>query len=338
MTPQDRPATREIERDELLAQLRRQGFRISRYQLLRWQHRRLMPSPRRKGKGQGRGVRLLYPMGAGLQAAFLASLLDANRDFDEAGWAMWCIGFPVTRFARELLLRELDKNGEQVLAVLAAHRASPTTSLITRMGGRRIVRGTKHVRAPVGPLRRSAVPGVVELAFRVLAGQAGTLPEGEDDRWLHALDVVESTQPEPSETDRPSPEGELHTPEQMREAAVLLAREANLPRIRRKLASIPDPLFQAIRNEAQYRFEELLAPLTSAFAVLPREMFLTYFVFRYVAPTFAKATLAGIQQLGWTRPPPSPINRALQELRAEPPVTTSSGSRKKASRGPSSRS
>lgn len=307
-TPPEAP---EIERDELLALLRKRGVRLSRYQLLRWQNWGLMPRPRRKGKGQGRGVRLLYPTGAVLQAGMLAVLLDQDRRRDEAGWVLWCMGFPVTPVARNLLLRELDLGGKNLLATLAARDAVPRTFSPRR---RRPGTGSRgRAPYPFDLLSKDSVPGVIELGLRTLAGQAMRLPNASDDRWLHASDVLETVNSDPALDGG----GQAPSPELVREGALLLAREASLPQTRRALASIPDRQLIMIRNEAQFRWEQVVTPMVSGFAAISRIMFLQYFVFRHVSPTAAKATLEGIRQLGWTRPPLSPIARAVEELRAE---------------------
>ena len=312
----------------MLQQLRKQGIWVTRSQLLRWQHRELIPHPRRHGKGRGKGTAFYYPLLTVAQAAALAYLLDGVRSLDEAGWMLWCLGFPVTDFARALLHQEITKQGEALVGTLIRHERGDPRTLIARSGGRHPLRGTAHIRSPQGPLEASAVPPVVEIALQVLQGNEPWLPDSTDDRWGWVGDVLEAMNPELDREAAADPARE-YAPSLVVEAAHLLAREANLSRIREALKKVSDAQLVTIRNEAQFRFESVGGPLGLPPATLPRPMFWMYFAFRVVSPTLAKATLQGIRSLGWTRPPPSPLNRFLTDIRSGTTNPTPSPTRKK---------
>src|SRR4051794_24359941 len=101
------PTASEITRDQLLADLRKQGLKLTAHQLLRWHDWGLLPQPRREGLGRGKGTVSYYSRLAALQAGTLARVLAARRSLIDAGWALWALGFPLTSWARALLLDEL---------------------------------------------------------------------------------------------------------------------------------------------------------------------------------------------------------------------------------------
>lgn len=74
---------------ELLAAAEVAGCPVTAGQLARWHRAGLLPSPRQRSLGRGRGSVTCYPPGSTDQLLVLLSLRPHRRGLDELAWAMW---------------------------------------------------------------------------------------------------------------------------------------------------------------------------------------------------------------------------------------------------------
>ena len=71
-------------------------FTISDAQLHRWRSRGLIPRPKIRRLGRGRGTASFYPVGTDLQVIALCELLATTRNLDLAAMALFFQGYPVS--------------------------------------------------------------------------------------------------------------------------------------------------------------------------------------------------------------------------------------------------
>jgi len=71
------------------------GFDVSEARLARWHREGLIPQPRQKSLGRGKGTVSLYPAGTTHQVLTLCQIRTRYRSLDEVGWRLWWHGFPV---------------------------------------------------------------------------------------------------------------------------------------------------------------------------------------------------------------------------------------------------
>ena len=73
---------------------------ISHTQLVRWHRAGLLPRPKRRGLGRGKGTETYYPPGTWKQLEALLRAKREDRRLREIAWRMWLEGFPVEEFIR----------------------------------------------------------------------------------------------------------------------------------------------------------------------------------------------------------------------------------------------
>jgi len=71
------------------------GFDVAEAKLARWHREGLIPQPRQKPLGRGKGTVSLYPSGTTRQMLALCQIRARHRSLDEVGWWLWWRGFPV---------------------------------------------------------------------------------------------------------------------------------------------------------------------------------------------------------------------------------------------------
>lgn len=71
------------------------GFDVSEARLARWHREGLIPQPRQKSLGRGKGTVSRYPAGTTRQVLVLCQTRKRYRSLDEVGWRLWWLGFPV---------------------------------------------------------------------------------------------------------------------------------------------------------------------------------------------------------------------------------------------------
>ena len=85
----------EINADDLIMFVRASGRTITRDQINRWQRKGLLPPSRQRGLGRGLGSETIFPIVAVPQTEALHDALKLGRNFDDVGWRLWWLGFPV---------------------------------------------------------------------------------------------------------------------------------------------------------------------------------------------------------------------------------------------------
>lgn len=298
------PAPSEISRDELLAFLRREGFRVSPHQLLRWHDWGLLPQPRREGLGRGKGTASYYPKGAALQARALVRLLEEDRSLVEAGWGLWVLGFPVTEWARDLLVAELTDR-ERMLAkeVRSLKRGGKLANQIRRRAPRELAR-----------MQKVAGPGAMPRLLQMLTDQQlGTLRAEDyaEDDW-DLLQGAALNQLWPDLATAP----ELPSPQDVAKDMARLSSQASLKQVITALNSLPAPRLEQYRNEAQWFSERFANPEVPASARLSRDEFIAFLKIRHLDPEGARGMPHLMRALGQSHPPASPIQRWLQAQRS----------------------
>src|SRR5438445_8607665 len=81
--------------EELLKHAAAGGYRVSRSKLHSYQRAGLLPRPRQRGLGRGRGTEVLYPAGSAKQLIALRLALEDRRSFRIAGLQLWWDGYDV---------------------------------------------------------------------------------------------------------------------------------------------------------------------------------------------------------------------------------------------------
>jgi hypothetical protein len=299
------PAPYEITRDDLLAFLRREGFQVSPYQLLRWHDWGLLPQPRREGKGRGEGSVSYYPRMAGLQARALASLLAKRRSLIDAGWGLWALGFSVTDWARDLLLSELRARHGDLKR--ASRSLSGKRGQLTRLLSRS--RSTRELKR----MRKVAKPEAMPRLFRMMVDfQLGTL-RAEDYSDLEWAGFQDATLHEflPAIADDP----ELPSAQEVAEGLARLSAQISVGRTISGLKALLAQQMEQYRNEAQWLLEMLSPPEKRSDAIISREDFLSFFKARHLNPDGERDLVRLMRALGQTRPPASPLQRWLKARR-----------------------
>lgn len=308
-------AASDITRDDLLAQLQREGLRVSAHQLLRWHDRGLLPQPRREGLGRGKGTASYYPRSAMLQTRTLARLLARRRNLDEAGWGLWALGFPVTAWARAVLLDLLrSRRDELAHAERSLRRAKGTLAKVASR--RRPPRSLARMRKDIRP---EAMPRVLQM---LVAYPLGTL-RAEDytqDEWarFHEATLRELW---PAILDDPK----LPRPDEVAAGMAKLSRERSFARVIAALKEMPDARLEQYRNELQWLTELLSTPDERATATMSREDFVVFFKVRHMDPQGERGFAQWMKSLDQMRPPPSQLQRwrtAVKQLTLAPsPIT-----------------
>jgi len=158
----------------------RSGFSVSGAQLHRWRSQGLIPRPKVRGLGRGRGATSFYPAGTDLQVVSLCELLKKDRRLDLAAMALFFQGYPVSV---ELLKR--------ILMETADRRDKETSGLVTDTGLTsngvdvldKIVLGrlkSKPLAQARNRLRRSKFESFIRLLIFVAAGRSPDFLEDGD--------------------------------------------------------------------------------------------------------------------------------------------------------------
>ena len=300
----------EIERGGLLEALAPEG--VTNAKLLRWVQAGLLPRPRREGLGQGQGGVSYYPRIAVRQAKALAELLRRQRSLDEAGWRLWLVGYPVTPFARALLLKDLAAEERVLREELAREKRGEPRRIAAALTRNR---GDASLTRLEGMLSRSGL----QTMGRILVEQRlGTLDTSQySDDALEAYGDATIAMLWPELVDHPG----LAGLDDFRAGLQQLSNDASIGRLRALVREADDKLLVVTRNEVQWLMEYFRDPLASDYPFAERGDFLRVLRLR-MEPEGPKRMAQLMKALGHTRVPPSPLQRALQG-RGTPPSTAS---------------
>ncbi len=297
----------EIVRSELIVRLGRHGVTVTSDQLDRWYKRSLIPSPRSRSKGRGKGSESVFPILAFPQAYAIALLLEIfPRDLDSIGWCLFCCGFPVVEVARESLMKELTKWKDHLRSGLEAFDDdAEEENPISALTRGRVPPEFGRIRRRVGKAR---VETVAALAYQVLLGEFDQHGTYDEQDWKIVRDAIDA-QLGISRRDGSALDAVSAVPD----ALELLSSELNLPLIQKALEDAPPRMLCLLRDESQtlYRHSGLFPGIEQS--LVPREIFLLWFAFRCVSPTSQKA-IADFKDKDkiWGKPEQSMVDRVAR--------------------------
>jgi len=314
-----------IERNHLLARLRTmapgvaadarayrlrvsaRAFRVSVHQLVRWHKAGLLPRPRRRSLGRGRGMESLYPRLALPQTLAIALMRQVFRNLESVRWCLWCMGFPVTESVRQALRRELAEQESRLRKGYERFRRGVRNNPIARLAEGGVPAGFGRARRRVG---RAKFETLGRMFHEVLLGEFGREAgyDGADyELVLRAIAPFGETR-----TASSAKAGtKLHDVEG---ALSLLSREFNLSALRKTLEAASVGVLCRIRDEAQtlYRNLGLFEGIERSF--VPKEFFLLWFAVRHASPTLRQEIeRAATMDTAWMTPEPTMLARVGQQ-------------------------
>ena len=310
-----------ILRDDMIKQLRTQKLNVSNHQLLRWRDAGLLPRPKRVGRGRSRGGSdSYYPRLALLQAAEIATRMEQERKLGrkpklaEVGWALWVLGFPVTDFARDLLLGDLA----DAQYLLREFKRAPQET-------KKLIERALNSKNPVFRSIRDLVvnpAAAFPMLFNMMSGDLQANQHSVDD-WISFQETtaVGLHRDALFEEDLPSPEEFAIGIQQ-------IAQTQNTGAVIEKLENTENKSLRIYCNEAQHIFAMLAQGMNLGSVLMPPDYFLHYFKQRVLNPDGAKSIKELIRGLGWTKPPLSEFEKILVRAGILPEVTPEKRTRK----------
>jgi hypothetical protein len=82
-------------RDQVIGYAAEFGYDVSASQLARWHRAGLLPRPRQRPLGRGKGTETIYPPGASAQVVALCQIKDEERRLDQVAFRLWWDGFAI---------------------------------------------------------------------------------------------------------------------------------------------------------------------------------------------------------------------------------------------------
>ena len=159
-----------LSRETLLAWLAEQDCLVTEHQLVRWHKAGLLPRPSRKFLGRGKGTETYYPPGTERQALRLCQALLDDRSTENAAWALWLDGFPVTPLIRARLRDGFVSLVSESAAELDAFESdSNRSNAIDMADSERGGHATEKLRKDVGG---DEFAFVVRALLEIVAGRA----------------------------------------------------------------------------------------------------------------------------------------------------------------------
>jgi hypothetical protein len=292
----------EFTRGELIARLRADGVRVTPSQLHRWTDAGVLPAPKRRGLGRGKGTVSVYPWLSVIQARALHDALKQRRNLDDAAWNLWMFGFPLTDYVRELLLEEwtlLLRASRRASKALADPRiAKRTTEALKRRPG--------ELRNVLESIRPESFPRVSRMFLDMQSGDFDSSQYTDNDYSLAQDTAIALHGPEAADA------GDLPTTE-VQAAVIHQTTAVPLPKLIARLKELSDGELGALRSEAQALHAWFEAQLGQPPTMASREEFRHYFAKRAVDPSSKPEFRRLFQLLGWKRPPMSPLRKLFTE-------------------------
>ncbi len=164
--------------DVLVAEAAKQGHQVSRAQLKRWYAAGLLPRPRRRSLGKGRGTMTIYPPGTTAQLLRLLEIRAEGGRFDpeQALWRLWWEKWSIEPGRVRTLLAEQVETQQQALFDVRHDPAGG--DLLDRFSEERLPRTLGRARKRAGT---TAFPTVAYLLFTVADGTFGKEWQDRDD-------------------------------------------------------------------------------------------------------------------------------------------------------------
>jgi hypothetical protein len=179
-------------REELLAPAKDRGYDVTDHQLARWRHKGLLPSPKQRSLGRGRGTQTVYPLGTGRQLLRLCEIHfdDKEKRLLYVGWRLWWEGFDdvcLLKPVRAFLSRAADRLNKEL-----DYLRDPETGALSDVKWKEVVEGGPEPRfeRPVRRMRkrvgRDLRPTLMSIMLQVPLGlyetfQVGAVEGIEDD-------------------------------------------------------------------------------------------------------------------------------------------------------------
>lgn len=167
----------EIRQSELIAIAQENGYSISETQLARWHRYGLLPSPRQKSLGRGRGTTSLYPFSTKAQLLALLEIHERERRLAHVGWQLWWRGFVVNRQIIDTLSRRTIGNFAQLRALFSnqttASLSPSAMDFLDNLPGIRLPQPWTAMRQNVP---QEYFEGIVEMMMSIIAGQFSGAP------------------------------------------------------------------------------------------------------------------------------------------------------------------
>ena len=309
-----------VSREELLRQLRKEGYRVSKAQLKRWHRARLVEPPRRKPLGRGRGTVSEYPQGALLQAAAVAHLLRQVRDLEMVEWYLWCYGLLRASRGRAFLQRAVRTRVKWAQEALRAYEREERDSLVDG-----VARGP--LPATLGRLRRKFraedLLRLQQLWRELAAGSTGAIGSPYEDDLLLLVRagqvVLGGGNTDKKELREVKDLLERHGPRVAWPLLEPMAKAFSGPNLLQALDRISDRDLNRLRNEARTLLQHHAGLPDDADLLMPPGVFLLYFAVRYAGPEELRRSSA--QRLKEKRkreeippPLPAPFDRIVGDV------------------------
>jgi hypothetical protein len=286
-----------LTREALIAETRRLGYPVTPAQLRRWCDLDLLPRPKRKGLGRGRGVAVLYHPIAAWQAYALKRALEARRNLDDAGWVLWVLGFPVEAFIRPFLNDYLIRVEREAKALVKAVSQDKSRKRIVRLATKEATRAKRGLYRVVAP---ASIPTVLKMGAEFRLGTINEQSYSENDWQLFQEGLLSAVFPDqPELLDDP----DLPKPTEVERGIRELSRHIPYSEIRAALQHQDNRTLAMLRSEAQ----GLKALVASTHGLgdepITPDDFIYYLGQVVVHPEGAAHRKAVYDEMGWKRPP-----------------------------------
>ncbi|MBK6781765.1 MAG: hypothetical protein IPG75_19830 [Gemmatimonadetes bacterium] len=243
----------------------------------------------------------------------MARLLKKDRSLVEAGWGLWVLGFPVTEWARDLLV---DESTDQERQLIKGARSLKPGGKAAKQLTRRAPPELRRMQQIAGP---EAMPRLLQMLTAVPLGTLRAEDYPEEDWELLQGAVLHQLWPELATAP------DLPTPQEVAAGMAKLSSQASLKQVIAALKTLPAARLEQYRNEAQWLVERFTDPEARGTARVSRDEFIAFLKLRHLDPEGARGVPALMQALGQSRPPASPIQRwhhARRLLAAHPAIPT----------------
>jgi hypothetical protein len=266
----------ELTAADLLRTAAAEGLAVTIDQLHRWCREGVMPRPRQRSLGRGRGTVAVYPPSAEQQLLALRRLLILDRNLRRVGLALWWQGYPVEHALMRQALEHALEQWEQVVTELTAPPGQLSDKAWTLIEGADQLRfGSKWLRQVRRRIGAKNFSIILHLLLRIITGQPLDLHSESDDhlivRWAPAeWQLIErGLGLARARTDAlPPATGWLTGP--IVESLHTVAERLRMPAMRVALLAASDRDLEAARSEILTTLQVIAAAKTIAEAVLGR--------------------------------------------------------------------
>ena len=126
-------------RDQVIELVSALGYDVSVAQLARWHRAGLLPRPRQRPLGRGRGTKTIYPHGTSVQVVALCQVKDEERRLGRVAFRLWWDGFAVDlAVIREQLASAVGSIENEMRKAVTASKPGLGSALGRSLGRERI--------------------------------------------------------------------------------------------------------------------------------------------------------------------------------------------------------